>query len=84
MPPAASTRAAEISVYVVRAFVRLREFVVAHKELARRLEAHEKKLATHDQTIAGLVDTIRHLMVASEPSKRRPIGFISTDDRKRD
>jgi ORF6N domain len=77
-----STRATEVSVYVVRAFVRLREFLAEHKDLARRLEAHERKLASHDQAIAGLVDTIRTLMAPAEP-KRRPIGFVSPDDKKR-
>lgn len=72
-----SPRATEVSVYVVRAFVRLREFLASHKDLARRLEAHEKRLASHDQAIAGLVDTIRNLMAPTESRKRRPIGFVS-------
>jgi hypothetical protein len=76
-----SPRATQVSVYVVRAFVRLREFVASHKELARRLEAHEKKLATHDKAIAGLIDTIRQLMAAPEPASRRPIGFVSPDNK---
>jgi hypothetical protein len=78
-----SPRATQVSVYVVRAFVRLREFVASHKELARRLEAHENKLATHDKAIAGLIDTIRQLMAAPEPASRRPIGFVSPDDKAR-
>src|SRR5713226_7934518 len=49
-----STRAVETSVYVVRAFIRLRQFLATHKDLARRLEEQEKKLSTHDQAIAGL------------------------------
>ncbi|MGA7986002.1 MAG: ORF6N domain-containing protein [Burkholderiales bacterium] len=77
-----SARATEVSVYVVRAFVRLREFLAEHKDLARRLDAHERKLASHDQAIAGLVDTIRTLMAPAEP-KRRPIGFVRPDDKKR-
>jgi hypothetical protein len=77
-----SRRAVETSLYVVRAFVRLREFLAAHKDLARRLDQHEKRLASHDQAITGLVRTIRHLMTRPEP-KRRPIGFVVPDDRKR-
>ena len=38
-----SPRAVETSVYVVRAFIRLRQFLATHKDLARRLEEHEKK-----------------------------------------
>ena len=78
-----SPRAVETSLYVVRAFVRLRQFLASHKDLARRLEEHEKKLASHDQAIAGLVNTIRQLMAPPEPPKRRPIGFVTPDEKKR-
>jgi len=77
-----SPRATEVSVYVVRAFVHLREFLASHRDLARRHEAHERKLASHAQAIAGLVDTIRTLMAPSEP-KRRPIGFVRPEEKKR-
>lgn len=72
-----SPRAVKTSLHVVRAFVHLREFLVSHKDLARRLEAHERKLVSHDQAIAGLVDTIRNLMAPTASRKRRPIGFVS-------
>jgi hypothetical protein len=71
-----SARATEVSVYVVRAFVRLRELLSSNKELARRLDQLEKKLDSHDQVIGGLVSTIRQLMAPPQP-KRRPIGFIT-------
>lgn len=74
-----SGRAVETSLYVVRAFLRLREFLASHKDLARRLDQHEKKLSSHDQAIAGLVNTIRSLMAPPEP-KRRRIGFVQNDD----
>ena len=52
-----SPRATEVSVYVVRAFVQLRDTLIAHKELAKRLveleSRIERKLSTHDQIIAG-------------------------------
>ena len=50
-----SPRAVRTSLYVVRAFVRVREFLAAHADLARRLETHEKKLASHDQAIADFM-----------------------------
>jgi len=78
-----SPRAVQASLYVVRAFVRLRQFLASHKDLARRLAAHEKKLASHDQAIAGLMHTIRTLMAPPEPPKRRPIGFVTPDEKKR-
>jgi hypothetical protein len=77
-----SPRATEVSVYVARAFVRLRELLASNKELARRLDQLEKKLGSHDQAIAGLVNTIRSLMTPPE-LKRRPIGFVNPDEKKR-
>jgi hypothetical protein len=78
-----SPRATEVSVYVVRAFVELRDTLVAHRELAKRLDELEsrlqRKLATHDQAIAGILDAIRQLMAPPEPSKKRRIGFVQND-----
>jgi hypothetical protein len=68
-------RAIEASVFVVRAFVRLREMLATHRELAHKLTELERKLAGHDTAIRSLVDTIRQLMTPQE-SKRRPIGFL--------
>ena len=80
----ASQRAIEMSVHVVRAFVRLREMISGNKELAKRLDELEvqigRKLSTHDQAIAGILDAIRRLMSPPE-SKRRPIGFITPEEK---
>jgi len=81
-----SPRATEISVYVVRAFVRLRETLATHKALASKLEALEKQTAAlafkHDSLAANtraqfkqVIDAIRQLMATPEP-KKRPIGFV--------
>ena len=78
-----SPRATEVSVYVVRAFVELRDTLVAHKELAKRLDELEsrleRKLTTHDQAIASILDAIRQLMAPPEPAKKRRIGFVQSD-----
>jgi len=78
-----SPRATEVSVYVVRAFVELRDTLIAHKELAGRLDELEsrlqRKLATHDQAIASILDTIRQLMAPPEPTGKRRIGFVQND-----
>ena len=71
-----SPRAIEVSVHVVRAFVEMREALVAHKEIARRLEALERKLGTHDSTIRQILDAIRRLTQPPEPPKRKRIGFL--------
>jgi hypothetical protein len=72
-----------VSLYVVRAFVELREALATHKELAKRLgeleSRLESKLATHDRAIAGILEAIRQLMTPPEPAKKRRIGFVQTD-----
>ena len=88
-----SPRATEVSVYVVRAFVRLREMLATNKELAAKLEEPEQKteaLALRHDTLAATTRTqlrqvfeaIRELMSPPEP-KRRPIGFITPEEKKR-
>jgi len=75
-----SPRAIEMSVYVVRAFVQLREMLASNKELARRFAQLEtrldKMLTTHDEAIAAILAAIRQLMHPPIP-KRRPIGFTA-------
>jgi phage regulator Rha-like protein len=75
-----STRAVEMSVYLVRAFVQLRELLASNQELAKRLDELEariqKKLTTHDEAIAAILSAIRQLMNPPAPA-RRPIGFTA-------
>jgi len=75
-----SSRAVEMGVHVVRAFVRLRELLGSNQELARRLDqleaGIEKKLASHDEAIAAILSAIRELMKSPVP-KRRGIGFTA-------
>jgi hypothetical protein len=65
-----SGRAIEVSVYVVRAFVRLREMMGANKEVAAKLGELERKVASHDEAIRSLVTAIRRLMNAPEKRYR--------------
>jgi ATP-dependent Clp protease ATP-binding subunit ClpA len=80
-----SSRAIEVSVYVVRAFVQLRELLASNKELARRFAQLEtrldKKLFAHDEAIAAILSAIRQLMHPPVP-KRRPIGFTANINEK--
>jgi hypothetical protein len=69
-----SERAVEMSVFVVRAFVRLREMLAANKELAARIEELEEHLETHDGTIQEIIHVIKKLM-NPPPSRRSKIGF---------
>jgi len=76
-----SPRAVEVSIFVVRAFVQLRELLTEHKELGRRLDELEarieRKLMTHDQAITGILDAIRQLMAPPPTPRKRPIGFVT-------
>jgi hypothetical protein len=73
-------RAIEVSVYVIRAFVKLRELLSTHKELAAKLAELERKVASHDTAIQSLVAAIRQLMSPPTPP-RRQIGFrVASDD----
>ena len=78
-----SPRAIEMSVFVVRAFVRLREMLSVHKDLAEKLDALERKVSTHDQAIAGLINAIRE-MTHTPASRSRPIGFTADLDGDQD
>ena len=78
--------AVEVSIYVVRAIVRLREMLVSNAELARKLERlehnlelHDGRLTTHDEAITAVLSAIRELMTPPEPPKKRRIGFIQDD-----
>jgi len=84
-------RAVEVSVYVVRAFVQLRELAGSHRELAKRLDDLEQKteaLALNQDAFSRntraqlkqVFDALRDLMTPPEPAKR-PIGFITPEDK---
>ncbi len=82
-----SPRAVEMSVYVVRAFVQLREMLSSNRELARRFAQLEtrldRKLTEHDRAIGAILSAIRELMHPTGPvPKRRPIGFTADLEEK--
>ena len=67
-------RAIEASIFVVRAFVRLRQMLVTHKELALKLSELERKIESHDESTQTIFEAIRQLMTQPE-TDRRKIGF---------
>jgi hypothetical protein len=67
-----SARAVQVNIEIMRAFVRLREMLATHKDLAVKLEAMEKK---YDAQFKVVFDAIRQLMIPPEPKKRK-IGFL--------
>jgi hypothetical protein len=69
-----SPRAIEMSVFVVRAFVRLREILHSHKDLAKKISELENKLGDHDASINTIIFAIKQLMSAP-PKLSKKIGF---------
>ena len=73
-----TSKASEMSVYGVRAFVRLRQLVASNQRLAAKLNELEHKLQDHDEAIRDILGALRELMTPPDPPKRR-IGFIQDD-----
>lgn len=71
-----SRRAVETSVYVVRAFVQLRELLSSQKVLAEQVTKQEKRVSHHDQSLTEIIDALRGLMERPSPTKRS-IGFTA-------
>jgi hypothetical protein len=70
-----SDRAIEVNIQIMRAFVKLREMIATHKDLAKKLEELEKK---YDAQFRVVFDAIRELMIPPEGDKRK-IGFLAKD-----
>jgi hypothetical protein len=70
-----SPRAIEVSVFVVRAFVRMRETILVHAELGKRLDELERKVGMHDRAIGQILEAIRQLTQPAGAPRRR-IGFV--------
>ena len=88
----ASSQAVELGIYVVRAFVHLREALSTHAEVAKRLAELEMKTESlelsHDTfsrntrlQLRQLLDAVRELTTPPDPPKR-PIGFVTHEDKK--
>lgn len=87
----ASSQAVEMGIFVVRAFVRMRELAAVHADLAKRLTELEQKAEglalTHDTfsrntraQLKQLIEAVNQLMMPPDPPKR-PIGFIAPEDK---
>ncbi|MEO5861998.1 MAG: ORF6N domain-containing protein [Burkholderiales bacterium] len=72
-----SNQAIQVNIEIMRAFVRLRTMLESNKDLARKLAALEKK---YDKQFKGVFDAIFQLMAPPPPKKRRPIGFVVSEE----
>ena len=73
-----SKRAIQVNIAIMRAFVKLREIMATHKDLAQKLEQMEEK---YDAQFSGVFDAIRKLMEPPPQPPRRRIGF-ATDSKR--
>lgn len=69
-------RAVRVNIQIMRTFVNLRRLLATHEELARKLEALERK---YDRQFKVVFDAIRELMTPPDPKTRRRIGFGAED-----
>ncbi len=69
-----SERAVQVNIAVMRAFVKLREILSTHKELAQKLKELEYKIETHDEQITAIFEAINQLLTPP-PAPKRKIGF---------
>jgi ORF6N domain len=77
-----SKRAVQVNIQIMRIFVKLKELMISHKDLARKIDDLEKKFQAHDQKIIQIFDAIRRMMTipeqtGPEPYKRHSVGFIA-------
>ena len=75
-----SKRAVQVNIAIMRTFVKLREMLNTSRELAKKFQELERRIAGHDKSIGVLFEAIRALM--HEPEKpKRPIGFTAKERR---
>lgn len=74
-----SPRAVAMSVYVIRAFIRLREELAANTTLEKRLAVIEKTLVSHDSALCDVIQKIRPLLLPPPDPPRKRIGFHADD-----
>ena len=74
-----SKRAIEVNIAFMRAFVKLRELLTTHKELASRLEGLEQQLKGHDEQIQTIFEAIQQLLTPPEQPRKKiyPVKSMS-------
>ena len=75
-----SSRAIEVSMFIVRAFIQMRDLLATHKNIAKQLSALDKRVTGQDKTIAQIIATIHRLLEPPAAPKKRPMGFHTSDD----
>jgi len=66
-------QALQVNIAIMRTFVRLREILATHRDVARKVEQH-------DRQIAALVSAVQRLLAPPDPPKKHPIGYVPAKD----
>jgi hypothetical protein len=72
-----SKRAVQVNILIMRAFVKMREVLASHKELARKIDDMEKK---YDAQFKVVFEAIKQLMAPPSPAAKRKYGFLASRD----
>jgi phage regulator Rha-like protein len=75
-----SDRAVKMSILIVKAFVRLREILATHKDLARALEDLRHRQDEQGEQISAIIETINNLLGPGDVPPKRQIGFVTDED----
>ena len=73
-----SERAIRVNIAIMRAFVKFKEVLSAHKKLNRKLEELQQKVGQHDREIRMIFEAIRRLMAPPPEKPKTPMGFQPT------
>ncbi len=78
-----SSQANKMSVFIIRAFVRLREMALKNEKLARKVNELEQRVSDHDDILMVLIKEIRKLIETPKPGKKGHIGFLKSSNAKK-
>ena len=70
-----SKRAIQVNIQIMRVFTKLRELMISHKDLARKIEQLEEKFRKHDEQFVIVFDAIKKILQSPVEPKKKPIGF---------
>jgi hypothetical protein len=74
-----SQQANKMSVFIIRAFILLREMALTNEKLSRKVDQLENRVSDHDEILMELIKEIRKLIDTPKPGDQRSIGFINSD-----
>ena len=72
-----SERAVQVNIMIMRTFVRIREIVSTHTELAKKISDIEKRVDYHDETLIDLIEAVKKLLPMSVSNNKQKIGFVN-------